>query len=572
MPDEPSDRHRQPLGWLVPVVVAGLFAGMSAGCDGRSGEARDRDAVSEAALGLPGDGSRAEAPPGVRLVLTIEPQIGDAPLTVELRAVLEGDLEEPDRYRCATAAFALGDDNVQLIPPPDDCTDDVQRDYATTHTYAAAGSYRASVRLIARPVAPSKPVQILVRGPTPTAAPLAANPGPTIVIATTERERPTEQAPAPDDTAAADAAPEDTAPPPSARPTRTARTSTARPPEATRRPSTAVAQAPAAVVTAPSSPAGTATAPTSSVRIPPAWTRIVPTPPGMLAVLPADLYYLHGDPPRLWRLPASGDEPEALDLPDEVTDQYAVSSIGFIARHRDRTITVQAPTGGERTLFEPDGSVWGLAWSRDGHQLAYNVGGNRRLFDVVTYSERDLGLVGGTAPMAFSRDGKWLLEGLDNGALGLVEMATGKDQRIPLDEGVGARAGWLPDRNVLWSTGMGLRFVTVDDPLTITPVIEPDVQTSTALVRSDQQMLVLVGRELGSVLARIDLTSPSISAEIVGAHIAVSAGADIAWAPDGRTIAVAGEKGLTLVDPATGARVPLIDGPTRDPTWVIGGR
>lgn len=511
---------------------------MTAGCDGRSGGTTDRDATSDEAPALEqrADDSRADVMPGVRLVLAIEPQIGDAPLTVELRATLEGDLDEPDRFRCATAAFALGDDNVQLIPPPDDCADEVLRTYATTHTYAAAGSYRASVRLIARPVAPSKPVQILVRGPTPTAAPLAANPGPTIVIATRVRERPNEPTERPDgaeptDLAAATelaAAPERTATPRADRPTRT--------------------------LPAPE----------------PVPSEI--TAPGMLAVLPADLYYLHGDPPRLWRLPASGDEPEVLDGPDDVTDQYAVSSIGFIARQRHGTITVQSPTGGERTLFEPDGPVWGPVWSRDGHQLAYNVGGHLRLFDVVTYSERDLGSVGGASPMSFSRDGKWLLVGLDNGEIGLVDMATGAGKDISLDEDGGYPAGWLPDRNVLWSTGMGLRFVTVDDPLTITPVIEPDVQTSTALVRSDEQVLVLVGRALGSVLTRIDLTSPSIRAEIVGAHIAVPADADLAWAPDGRTIAVAGEKGLALVDPATGARVPLIDGPTRDPVWVLGGR
>jgi len=294
----------------------------------------------------------------------------------------------------------------------------------------------------------------------------------------------------------------------------------------------------------------------------------------MLAVLPADLYYLNGTPPRLWRLPATGDEPEALDGPDETTDSYAISTLGFIARQRGAAMTVQSPTGSVRTIYAPesdDDDVSRPVWSRDGHVLAYAVHDTLRAFDIVTYSEREVGTAG-VAPLAFSRDSRWLLVGLDNGFIGLVEMATGERTIVPFEEGVGYPAGWLPDRNVLWSAGRGLRFVTVADPLTITPVIEPDVATSTVLVRSDQRALVLVERGSGSALAQVDLTAPTIVAEIVGAPIDVSTHADLAWAPDGRTIAVAGEDGLALVDPATGARVPLIDGPTRDPTWILGGR
>ncbi len=569
--------HRRARRALLPAALA--VAAVAAGC----GPGERRPAAGEAAtIGEPRPaGPRADraddgSSGGPQLVLGIEPRVGDAPLTVALTARLEGIDDDPDRFRCATAAFALGDDNVQLLPPAADCADTVQTTFVTTHTYAAAGSYRATARLLARPVAPSRSMQVLARGPTPTAAPLAANPGPTIVIATPD-ERPTPERIARggrDATEAAAGAPDRTGPP---------RPSAPRPP---RRP-TAIASATAGVASAAAladSAAAVRTRPAATAAAPPT-AHTSPSvadagdAPATLAVLPADLYYLGGRPARLWRLPASGEAPEAIDGPGEATDAFAVSTLGFIARRRGGAISVLAPTGGIRSLVDPghDGEddrghddLRGPVWSRDGHLLAYRAGAQLRVFDVVSYVERDLG-AGGGAPLGFSRDGQWLLVGFDDGAIGLIDVETGAERVVALGAGLGQPAGWLADRNVLWSAGAGLRFVTVADPLTISPVIDAPTRVSAALVRSDRQALVLVERGAGSVLAMVDLASDTVRADVVGAPIDVPPDADLAWAPDGRTVAVADADGLALVDPATGARVPLVRGAVRQPVWVISG-
>jgi len=230
-----------------------------------------------------------------------------------------------------------------------------------------------------------------------------------------------------------------------------------------------------------------------------------------------------------------------------------------------------------RTLVAPanDGEddsghddVQGPVWSRDGHVLAYRAGGRLKVFDVVSFVERDLEADG--APLGFSRDGRWLLVGRDDGPIGLVDVDSGAAQVVALAGGIGQPAGWLPDRNVAWSAGAGLRFVTVADPLTITPVIDAPTRVSAALVRSDRRVLVLVERGDGSVLAMVDLAAATVRADVVGAPLEVPPDADLAWAPDGRTVAVAEADGLALVDPATGARVPLVRGPVGRPAWVIG--
>ncbi|MEO8084268.1 MAG: hypothetical protein ABI780_10630 [Ardenticatenales bacterium] len=558
--EAPSAQHRRPARWAAAALALSFLAA-SCGAPDRSGapSGAAADDATGAQAGYDRD-ARAAAAAGVRLTLTIDPQVGDAPLTVRVHATLDGDLDDPARYQCATAAFAFGDDNVQLVPPPEDCVDGVQRTYDTEHVYAA-GSFRASVRLIARPVEASKPVQVLVRGATPTAVPMAANPGPTIVIATPGLAFPADATPAPHRTAV----PAEPAEPAEQAATRTTAAPTAR--------ATRLAQAPTAVAVATIVPplAPTAMAPSA----PPSPT---PGARAMLAVLPADLYYLGGSPTRLWRLPATGDEPEAIDGPTESTDRFAVSTIGFIARQQRGMISVLSPTGGRRTLVEPmddsgDGRAdrAGPVWSRDGHLLAYSVDGRLKIFDVVTFEEREVGVSDG-APMGFSRDSRWLLMALDNGRIGWVDVESGDERVIPLPDGSGQPAGWLPDRNVLWSSGAGLRFVTLDDPLTITPVIEPTTRVSKVLVRSDHRALALVDRGAGSVMAVIDLQAPTVTADVVGAPLDVAVDADLAWAPDGRTLAVAGSDGLALVDPATGARVPLIGGPTSAPVWMLSGR
>lgn len=563
-----SAPRRRPVRRAYAALALALLA---AGCGGaRRSAVGPGDPVdgSSGAQGVLESEARAAATAGVRLTLTIDPQVGEAPLTVRLHATLDGDLDDPARYRCATAAFSLGDDNVQLIPPPDDCVGAVQRTFDTEHTYAAAGSYRASVRLIARPVEASKPVQVLVRGATPTAVPMAANPGPTIVIATPGIAFPAETTLEPGTTVE----PRRTVEPGSmAGSTATPEPPTTAQPLATLEPRATIVAARPTDRSTPRPPAAFAVAPAPPVDAP------TPGARAMLAVLPADLYYLGGRPSRLWRLPATGAEPEAIDGPAETTDRFAISTIGFIARQRGGTISVLSPTGGSRTLVErtADGEerdvIRGPVWSRDGHLLAYGVGGRLRIFDVVTFEEREVGESDGT-PIGFSRDGRWLLMGLDAGRIGLVDVGSGDERIVPLAEGGGGAAGWLPDRNVLWSAGDGLRFVTVADPLTITPVIEATTRVSTVLVRSDHRALALVERGAGSAMAVIDLSAPTIAADVVGAPLDVTVDADMAWAPDGRTLAVAGPDGLALIDPATGARVPLVDGPTSAPIWMLGSR
>lgn len=547
------------MSWPWALALAAIAAGCGPAARGPdAGGAATRD--ERRASGAVVDGADDDET-GARLALSIEPRVGDAPLTVALSARLEGIDDDPERFRCATAAFALGDDNVQLLPPPADCADAVQTTFVTTHTYAAAGSYRATVRLLARPVEPSRSVQVLARGPTPTAAPLAANPGPTIVIATPDRGATPRRAAAVDPTPPA-AAPLPTAAPPTA----IARAA------ATDRPPPTAPRATARQTDVPPAVAAPAVAPPSSAAV----ATAVDTP-AALAVLPADLYYLGGRPGRLWRLPASGEAPQAIDRPSETTDAFAVSTLGFIARRQGGAITVLAPTGGVRTLVAPDNEgedgrghddVQGPVWSRDGHLLAYRAGGRLTVFDLVSFVERDFEADG--APLGFSRDGRWLLVGRADGPIGLVDVDTGAAQTVAFAGGLGQPAGWLPDRNVAWSAGAGLQFVTVDDPLTITPVIEAPTRVSTALVRSDRQLLVLVERGAGSALAMVDLTAGTLRADVVGAPLDVPPDADLAWAPDGRTVAVAEADGLSLVDPATGARVPLVRGPAGRPAWVIG--
>jgi len=489
----------------------------------------------------------------LRLVLVVEPVAGDAPLAVTLRATLEGELVDAVRFRCATAAFSLGDDNVQLVPPEQPC-DDVQRTYETEHAYPAAGTFPASVRLIARPVKPSNAVQVLVRGPTPTPVPQAAIPGPTIVIATA---RPTRLAmAAPNDATAARSA--DLTEPSTA-------ASTERATEASPAPTAGrMTAAPAATERGAATgipPATTARAPSDPV--------VSDEPDAGRSVLPADLYFIAGtgdEPASLAQLPASGTLPQAIGGVDGLADDYAVSSLGLVASVADGALSLITPLGLNRGLVRADAAH--PVWSPDGRTLAYERAGALWQFDVMAFRDEPLASEG--APLAFSRDGRWLLALRDDGSPGIVRLDDGSVRWLPLE---GATAGgWLPDGDVLWLSGDGLRLVTVDDALLVTTLIEPGMATSRAFVRADRRMLVLAEDGAATRLHEVDLTASLPRAVAVGMPLPLAVDADVAFAPDGRTLAVAGAAGVLLVDPASGASVPLVDTPARRPTWVLSRR
>lgn len=520
-------------------------------------------AACDAAGGAERGGEPTSDPDGpIRLVLVAEPLQGDAPLAVRFRASLEGELVDEVRFRCATAAFTLGDDSVQLVPPEPPC-DGVQRAYETEHVYAAAGTFPASVRLIARPVQPSRAVQVLVRGPTPTPVPRAAVPGPTIVIATA---RPTRVA-----LAAATATPVVPEPSPTAaaeRPT-TAPTARATPAPtgvamADRTERTAVAVVPPATAR-PGGGTEDRAAPTAA----PADLEASEEAVDARAVLPADLYFVAGPTDAqgsLAQLPAAGTLPQAVGGVDGVADDYAVSSLGLVAHVADGALGLITPLGVNRNLVRTDAAR--PVWSPDGRVLAYQRAGELWRFDVMAFRDERLAAEG--APVAFSRDGRWLLVLRDDGAPGIVRLDDGSARWLPLE---GATAGgWLPDGAVLWLSGAGLRLVTVDDALLVTTLIEPSIATSAAFVRADRRMLVLAEDGDATRLFQVDLAAPLPRAEPAGAPLPLAVDADIAFAPDGRTLAVAGPAGVLLVDPATGAGVPLVDTPARRPTWHLARR
>lgn len=521
-----------------------VLALLTAGCGEREpspGAPRDAGGI------VPPDAVLEEGDLVLRLEVT--PLRGDAPLTVALRAVLEGDLEDPIPYRCATAAFTMDDDTVQLVAPDQPCTGEaVQRVYETTYTYESAGRYAPFVRLIARPVTPSRRAQVLVLGSTPTPVPQAAVPGPTIVIAS---PRPPVRASA---TPAAPASPTAVALAEGPRTTPTAAGAAAR---ATARPaSREPTEAPPRGRASPPRPA----APTEAdARDEPDDERLA------ASVLPADLYFLDlaGDGgARLLRLPAAGDAPITLGEADAEVDDYQVSTLGLAAVLEDGRLELVTPAGTSSRIVEADAEA--PVWTPDGRRLAYARDGRLALFDVLAFEEG--ALAGEGRPVAFSRDGRRLLARAED-TWWVVDTEADEARRLPVP--AARHAGWLPDRDVLWFSGPGLRFVTTDDAWTVTELLGEDVDTSRPFLRPDRRVLLLVEGQGGARLHVVDLTADLPRAEAEGARLPLPVDADFAWSPDGRTLAVAGPAGVTLLDPLSGAGVPLVDGMTRAPTWVL---
>jgi hypothetical protein len=93
-----------------------------------------------------------------------------------------------------------------------------------------------------------------------------------------------------------------------------------------------------------------------------------------------------------------------------------------------------------------------------------------------------------------------------------------------------------------------------------------------AVVRSDLHLMALADRGEGLRAFEVDLTESVPAAAVAGPVLQIEPGAGYAWAPDGRTAAVADATGLSLLDTRTAALVPIVARPARDPQWVLAAR
>lgn len=532
----------------------------------------------------PADSDHTDGASNARLALTVAPVNGEAPLAVELSAELLGDVAALADGGCPSLAWSLGNGDVVLAQAAGCAPGVVPRRYALAYTYRGAGSFDASVRLLALDVPASNRVSVLVRGPTATPAPRVAQAGPTIVIATAAATRalatarPTVRpAPASSPIAA-------TVPPATRRATALAATAIALAPADT---PTVVAGQSAAPALPSVSPVGVATAepgraatgapPTSPssataaplTAVPPPATIAAPTRvPAAARVLPADLYYLTPFVAGLMRLGAAGGSPETV-LPGPVTD-YAVAASGLVA--------FVAGDGGALKLMAPGAQPVTIApakaaapvWAPDGRRLAYAQDGVFA-YDLGTGQSKRL-LDDEATPLAWSRDGRWLaLRRAGDGGLTLVSSA-GARQDLPI--GPVVVAGWLPDRDVLWVGGRGLVLLTVGATVEQTRLLAKSVKVLAGTVTADRRLLALGDDGRGAREYTTDLGAAVLNAEVTGPLLpALPPPEDLAWAPGGQALA-AGYlgRGLDLLAPGSGAAVVLVPGGGRRPAWVLGAR
>ena len=474
----------------------------------------------------PGDSPLAAGAAGTWLSLSAAPRVGDAPLTVGLEARLEGRVTA--FTDCPSLAWDFGDGEV-LLARTDDCEQGAPGGpFRVEHTYRAAGRFEATVRMLAADVAPSAAVQVIVSGPTPTAAAVAARPGPTIVIAT-PAGRP---GPATISTgmvgSAAGAPPVEIA------------SGTAAPPPATAATPPATVRAAAPDETArPDEPASAVVA---------------------AGILPADLYYIDALGGGLWRIPASGAAPEPVAEVGAGLSAYALSPTGDVAYALDGALTVASVDGPPWLVVAAGASV--PLWSADGRRLAYAADGVW-LFDTA-HGVAEAVAAGG-APLAWSGDGATLVVRAADGGPLVVDVATGLVLRVPLAPVTSG--GWVPGLPVAWLAGAGLHLLTVADPPTLGRVLEETAAVAAATVTDDQRLVALADRGDGMRAYEVDLTAPMLTPRAVGPLLQLPLGTGFAWAPDGRNVAVANADGLSLLDTATGARVPLVRRQARQPRW-----
>jgi len=307
-----------------------------------------------------------------------------------------------------------------------------------------------------------------------------------------------------------------------------------------------------------------------------------PTAPGGVAtaigpraaarrVLPGDLYYLAQADRGLWRLPSSGESPAPLVTAMPVDGGYAVAPNGTVAFSSGGALYVLNPGAGGPARLAVSGGL--PVWSRNGRQLAYATLDGASVTGVSVYdiaARRHSSLTGAGGPVAWSRDGRWLLVGVVEVGMALVRTEDRTWTDLPFENVL--EAGWLPDRDVVWMTGRGLRLLTLGEEWVQTTLLPDDERTSTVVVRPDDKLVVLVHAWTGDTATAyiVDLSSTDLTLRQAGPPFAVSYLDGLAWAPDGRHLAVAGEGGIDLLDPFTGARVPLVGLPAAEPRWVLG--
>lgn len=345
---------------------------------------------------------------------------------------------------------------------------------------------------------------------------------------------------------------------------RTATPPPGRPQEAAPPPSPSAPSAPGVRPGVPTRPGGRPTAPVPATLPPARAPESVPgaaSLPAPAAVLPGDLYYLAGDPGRVWRLPASGESPTALTEAKHPVDGFAVSPLGAVAFLSDGALYLQLPDTGSATRI--DGGATAPAWSRNGRRLAY-LGDGLQVYDLVERRRQRLAPAG--EPLAWSRDGSMILARLAPDRLGVIDTRDGETQALTA-AGV-AEASWLPDREVAWLAGAGLRLLAVGDYLTLTPLLPAETATRAGFARPDEQLLFLAQGIGGEAAWSVNLRAPQPAASRVGPPLGLE-DADAAWAPDGRHLAAAGPAGLSLVDGLSGAAVPILASAARQPQWVL---
>jgi hypothetical protein len=233
---------------------------------------------------------------------------------------------------------------------------------------------------------------------------------------------------------------------------------------------------------------------------------------------------------------------------------------GLAAYVSDGALRLVVP--GSESLVVAEGEAGSPVWSRDGRRLAYEADGVW-LYDMVGGRRSELGLDG--RPVAFSRDGRWLLV-MDEDAARVVEIEEGEVRDLPVEDW--SEGGWLTDRDVVWLADPGLRLVTVRETLLLSTLLERGGARH-VFVRPDLQLLVWVEGKSGWEPNVVDLAATVLEARPFGPESDSVEGSDFTWSPDGRHGALAGPDGVQLLDPVTGALIPLADPPAADPQWVL---
>jgi hypothetical protein len=263
-------------------------------------------------------------------------------------------------------------------------------------------------------------------------------------------------------------------------------------------------------------------------------------------------------------LPATGERPTALTAPELDIDAFDVAPDGTIAFTSAGALYLVSPGNDAPTQLVERARA--PLWSRNGRLLAYGAPDGVYQYDIVGRQHRRLTDRG--EPMAWSRDATWLLVGLPGARIALVAVSNGTLTALPL-VGVAA-AGWLPDRDVIWMAGTGLRLLSLGQAWVQTTLLPPEVPTSNVFIRPDEMLLAIADAGAGPAVHIADLASADLDTRPAGPPIPLRSPDNAAWAPDGRHMALAGPGGVALIDPFTGAEVPMIALPAARPEWVLG--